>query len=123
MTDRSSFAQAGVLAIVLNWNQSSLSLRCISHLASQSVNLDILLVDNGSHEDDVKTLRSSEWSFQLKCLGDNLGFAAGMNAGIAHAIENRYEYVWLVNNDAFATPECLRLLLARIQQDPTLAMV
>ncbi len=56
-------------------------------------------------------------------LPTNLGFAAGMNFGIAAALRDGFDYVWVLNNDAFPAPDCLHHLLAALHADPGLAVV
>jgi GT2 family glycosyltransferase len=113
-----------VLAIVLNWNRPELSVKCVQHvLAQQRASADVLIVDNGSTDDSVERFRRSGLSADVLALPVNEGFAGGMNAGLWRALENEYEYAWLLNNDAFAAPDCLHALLTRITDDPAVAMV
>jgi GT2 family glycosyltransferase len=121
---RMSMTHPSVLAIVLNWNRPELSVKCAQHvLAQQRASADVLIVDNGSTDDSVERFRRSGLSANVLALPANEGFTGGMNAGLRHALENDYEYAWLLNNDAFAAPDCLHTLLTRLRRDPRLAMV
>ncbi len=47
----------------------------------------------------------------------NLGFSGGNNAGIAQAISEGYEYIYLLNNDALPEPGFLEPLVEALEQD------
>jgi GT2 family glycosyltransferase len=81
-------------------------------------------VDNGSTDDSLKQLRTAcAGRSRIIALKKNLGFAGGMNCGLREALSGGYEFVWLLNNDAFAEPECLNHLVAALLEDTKLATV
>ena len=41
----------------------------------------------------------------------NLGFAGGNNVGVKYAIENNFDYVFFLNNDAYPAPDCFEKLI------------
>ena len=48
----------------------------------------------------------------------NRGFAAGLNPAIRAALAAGCDFVWLLNNDAYAHPAALRRLLAQARAEP-----
>jgi GT2 family glycosyltransferase len=115
---------ASVLAVILNWNGIEHTLRCAEHvLALTGAQADLLIVDNGSEDDSLARLRDARLPARVVALETNEGFAGGMNAGLRDAIDHSYQYVWLLNSDAFVEPRCLQSLVERMDRDPTLAMV
>lgn len=52
----------------------------------------------------------------------NAGFAAGCNAGV-RAFAGPWEFLWLINPDAVASPGAMQALLAAMQADPRLGAV
>jgi GT2 family glycosyltransferase len=104
-----------VLVTILNWNGSTDTLNCIKSLKKQSYqDFKILLIDNGSRLVEYKKLSKliDIPNITLVRKEKNLGFAGGVNVGIRHAIENKYEYVALFNNDAVADKDWLKNLVA-----------
>ena len=100
-----------IAAIILNWNDSSATIRCCESLL-QAFDADgkrdssyaCYLVDNGSDAKHFSTLQ--DWcetqnrdTIKLIANRANLGYASGMNAGIYHALEVNPDYIWLLNND------------------------
>ncbi len=48
---------------------------------------------------------------------ENLGFAGGNNVGIAWALENGFDYVYLHNNDGFMASDCVEKMVAALEAD------
>jgi N-acetylglucosaminyl-diphospho-decaprenol L-rhamnosyltransferase len=112
-----------VLAVVLNYRGAELTIECVSHLMRSSGVLDVLVVDNASGDGSVEHLAALPPSCERRTLSQNLGFAGGMNVGIDAALSAGYEFVWLVNNDAYVRPDTMSRLLARFAADASLAML
>lgn len=54
----------------------------------------------------------------------NGGFAAGNNLALKYLLkQGRYDYFWLLNNDAYPAPDALSYLVARAKDDPGIGMV
>jgi GT2 family glycosyltransferase len=93
-------------------------------LGQSDADLSVLIVDNGSTDDSLKRFEElSGPSCRLSALESNRGFAEGMNTGLREAVTGDFEYVWLLNNDAFPRQDCLQRLVERMRRDPQLAMV
>jgi GT2 family glycosyltransferase len=92
-----------VAVVILNWNGEEDSLLCIAALKQQTAGHDIIAVDNGSSDNFVSTVVKDYPEIVLLKNDKNKGFAGGVNTGIKYAIENNYDFVALINNDA--TPE------------------
>jgi GT2 family glycosyltransferase len=113
--------QPAVWIIILNYNGRDDTLACLKSLRHMSYpNAHILVVDNGSHDNSVAAFRSAYPHLDLLETGENLGFAAGNNRGIAKALEHGAEYVLLLNNDTEVQPDFLTQLVQRCQNNPTI---
>lgn len=111
-------------AVVLNWNQSKMTLDCVATLRKQNRQVDILIVvDNGSRSEERRILDGLDKDVRFVQLAANCGFAGGMNRGIEEALELNADYIWLMNNDAFPDPNCLSRLIDALAEDSTLAAV
>ena len=53
----------------------------------------ILLVDNGSQDDTVNSVRSHYPDVNVLELAQNQGFAGGSNAGLNWALEREFKYI------------------------------
>ena len=95
-----------VSVVILNWNNASLTASSIRLLLEVNTypRLEVVCVDNGSADDDVIRLRELTAGLPHVLVvenASNLGFAAGMNSGVAAA---HGDVVILLNNDCFIGP-------------------
>lgn len=88
-----------VLAVVVTYNRLELLKRCISALLDQTnKNFDILIVNNGS-TDGTKEWVDSLPKTIVKLHQENLGGAGGFYAGQKYAMDNGYDWVWMMDDD------------------------
>jgi GT2 family glycosyltransferase len=102
--------------VLLNWNGKHHLERCLPSLAAQTFqDYEIILVDNGSTDGSVAYVQANYPAVQLIQNGENLGFAAANNQGMAQA---RGRYVIVLNNDTELDPRWLENLVAAAESHP-----
>jgi N-acetylglucosaminyl-diphospho-decaprenol L-rhamnosyltransferase len=90
---------ARTTAVVLNWNEPELTLRCVGSLVADGVPPErIVVVDNGSVGDDYERFRKAIPRCVLVRLPLNVGIARALNNGAEQLPADDY---LLLNNDAF----------------------
>jgi N-acetylglucosaminyl-diphospho-decaprenol L-rhamnosyltransferase len=77
-------------------------------LAGQTVETDVVLVDNGSSDDSVELARRELPEVRVVPLAENLGFGRAINRGVA---ETAGDPLILLNNDAVPEPRFVEALL------------
>jgi len=116
-------AAPSVRIVVLNWNKPRETATCLDSLLRQDYpNAAITLVDNASREDPRTVFAGYLGRVALIGTTENLGYTGGNNLAIARALAEGADYVWLVNNDAVAAPDCLRKLVAAAEADPAIGL-
>lgn len=86
--------------IVVNWNLKDDTLECIESLLKAGASLSqIIIVDNGSTDGSITTLRNKYQTLFIIDAKENLGYAAGVNLGIEYALSQDYKWFLLLNND------------------------
>ena len=80
-------------------------------------------MDNGSTDGSPQRLAREFPKITVLTQNYNLGFAAGCNAGIRHALARGAEYVLLLNNDTYVAPEFIREMTSRMERDARVAVV
>lgn len=104
--------------VIVNWNGVRLLPACLDALRVQTRLADaIIVVDNGSTDASLALLAARYPEVRALPYRKNLGFAGGMNAGIA---ASRGEIVVALNNDTIPRPDWLALLVAPLEADPRL---
>jgi GT2 family glycosyltransferase len=113
-----------VLVSVLNWNGKDKTVKCLRSLFNSSYqNFSVVVIDNASHDNSSETITTLFPQVKLIQNLKNLGFAAAQNQGINFALENGYEYIWILNNDTIIDPQALHLLVAQMDSDSTVGSV
>jgi len=96
-----------VAVVVVNWNRKELTLSCLADLkklSSRGLEIELVVVDNGSTDGSVGAIRKSQIpnpKSQIKLIenGENLGYAEGNNTGVRAALGRGADYVLVMNND------------------------
>ena len=109
--------------ITPNWNGLDFVEECLQSLQHQTVEHTIIVVDNGSVDGSMETIRDKYPNIQLLSFPDNAGFAGGVNRGIKPALEQGFDYIALFNNDAVANPNWLEHLVAAADIHPEAGII
>lgn len=108
---------------MVNWNGGDDTAECLRSLTGQTVegvDVDLLVVDNGSTDGSADVIERDFPGVSLLRTGTNLGFGGAVNRGIA---ATSGDYVVLVNNDAVAAPGFVDAVLAPLRTNPRVAAV
>lgn len=96
---------------------------CIPSLKKQSVFCDIIVVANGTTDGTQRYLSLEHPEVTVLSYLQPLGFAGAVNAGIRHAVENKYTHIALLNNDAIADRKWLEFLVELADTDEKIGIV
>lgn len=114
---------AKIATIVVNWNLKEETLHCLQSL--ESINLPsnyghrVIVVDNGSGDGSKKCIARQFPEFEIISLSSNVGFGTACNQAISWVMnDTSCEYVFLLNNDAFAHPNVLSELIQVAEGNP-----
>lgn len=102
-----------VTIIILNWNGKEDTLECLSSVSNINYfNYELVIVDNGSSDDSVDSIRSQFPQVHIIETGKNLGFAEGNNVGIRYALSCGADYILVLNNDTWVEKDFLKHLVS-----------
>lgn len=109
---------ARVAAVVVTWNSAGVIeglLRSIQDSRfTGSVGLVVVVVDNASADNTVQVVRELMPDADVLQMGRNAGYAAGMNAGIAHVGD--CEGLLLLNPDIRLGPHTIQAMLDELRE-------
>ena len=113
---------AEVTIIIPNLNGGTYLSECLDSIASQTVEHELIVVDDGSTDESLLLLRKRAETGELTLIehGVNKGFAAAANTGIRQATT---PYVILFNNDGKAEKSFAAELLHTIQKSENIFSV
>lgn len=90
-----------LLVIIVTYNAMKWVDRCFDSLIDSTYPNDVFVVDNGSTDGTQDYIKSKYPNVIFVQSGENLGFGKANNLGFKYAIERGYEYVYLLNQDAW----------------------
>ena len=107
-----------IFVVILAWNHYEDTQECLrSFLDSEGVNLEIILVDNGSTDGTGDKIKSEFPAVSIVRSEKNLGVSGGYNLGIQHAVQSGAEYVLIANNDISVHPRMVLNLVTTLLGD------
>jgi GT2 family glycosyltransferase len=113
-----------VWVVILNWNGVGDTLDCLHSLKRlRYENLSVVVVDNGSAPSEADQIERSGLARTVLRHPGNLGYAAGCNIGIRHALGQNADYMWLLNNDTIIDRDCLDALMAVGEKDDRIGLL
>ncbi|EKT4549367.1 glycosyltransferase family 2 protein [Flavobacterium psychrophilum] len=111
-----------IFVIIVTYNGSKWIEKCINSLLRSIYPINILVVDNCSTDDSVELLkRFSE--IHLIQSKENLGFGKANNIGIDYALNNKADYVFLLNQDTWVFDDTISNLVVMAQNNPSFGIV
>lgn len=112
-----------ILAIIVTYNPMHWADKCFGSLVSSNIPIDIFVVDNGS-TDGGQSYIKQHWSNIIFHQSEiNLGFARANNIGLRYAVDNNYDYVFLLNQDAWIEKDTIEKLLLTCQNADRVGVV
>ncbi|WP_386693500.1 glycosyltransferase family 2 protein [Lonepinella sp. MS14435] len=111
-----------ICAVVVTYNRKQQLLACLNALKKQSYTLaHIVVVNNASQDGTEDFLIEHNWTnnenFTLLNLTENLGGAGGFYTGIEFAYQQKFDYIWLMDDDGMPTEHCLSGLCQYLSDD------
>ena len=110
-----------VITVVLNFNSLKYISGCLDSL--KKTNTEIVLVDSGSRDRSVEYLKANYSELKLTETKKNLGYAGGNNVGLRYALEQKADFVWIVNPDIVVDKNSLIEALKVMTKDDKIAVV
>ncbi len=133
--------KAKIAIIILNWNQTDLTLACLKSVFQSrtdgQIEIEAIVIDNGSTDDskkrlkeiqekrnlfrqgrgEIEILRSKFPNFKVIFNKENLGFAGGNNVGIRYALKNKADFIFILNNDTEIKDDCVLNLWQTFEEE------
>lgn len=100
-----------ILVIIVTYNGAKYIRQCLSPFLSAGPGIELLVVDNASSDETLEIVKSSFPQVRVIVSDQNIGFGAANNIGFNYALQNDFKFVYLLNQDAWITPEKIEKLV------------
>lgn len=116
--------QSKLAIVLLNWRNDQQTLQLLSALRNWNcLTPAIVVVDNESTVASRAALGSLIGSATVLPNDSNRGYGGGNNLGIRWALEQRADYVLLLNSDALIAESAVSALLNRLETHPEITVI
>ena len=107
-----------VLVIIVSYNFEPWLERCLGSLRHSFYPVDTVVIDNGSKDQTIQRIQKDYPEVRLLPQTENLGFGRANNIGMQIALTEGYDFVFLLNQDAWITPDTIGKLVELSQSYP-----
>ena len=111
-------ARPRVLTVIVSYNFEPWIERCLSSIRDSDYPSDLVVIDNASTDRTVSIIAERYRWIRLVRSRKNLGFGQANNIGMRMALEEDYDYVFLVNQDAWIEPNTVGTLVGLAEKYP-----
>ncbi len=114
-----------IAIVICNYNGGMDTVHCIEAVMKNTwKDIDIYVVDNASEDNSVALIENS-FGDKVTILHneENLGGSGGFGRGMRHAVDQGYEYVMLLDNDAFIDTDTIEKLYVYIRAHKEIGIV
>ena len=108
-----------VLVVIVSYNFERWIDRCLGSLKQSEHPVDIVVIDNASQDHTVQRIKEHYPYIRLIESKSNLGFGKANNIGMQIALEEGYETVFLMNQDAWIAKDAIGILAQLCQEQPS----
>lgn len=119
--------------VILQYNNSQDTIRCLDSVKELDYpNYEVIIVDNGSNVKDVNKIRNwiqkehhsdSYTKYEILDTKYNSGYSGGNNIGIKYALENRADYLLILNPDTTIRKNTLTKLIEAAESDSQIGIL
>lgn len=110
--------EISLLIIVVTYNGMKWLDKCLSSVVNSSIDADLFIVDNGSTDGSIEFIQQNYPKARLIMSKENLGFGKANNLGLQYAIDNNYDFVYLLNQDAWVEDDTFEKMIAIQELNP-----
>ena len=112
-----------IYSIVVTYNGQKWIEQCLDSLTKSSVTSNIIVIDNGSTDQTIETIKTKYSNCQLIETKENLGFGKANNIGLSIALKNNADYVFLLNQDAWVETNTIEELINAQKKKPEFEII
>lgn len=112
-----------ILVVLVTFNGMRWIDRCIASLDKSSLRPDVLMIDNASTDGTADYVEGHFPWVEVVRSRENLGFAEGNNMGLRRFVKGDWDYVYLLNQDAWVMDDTFEMIVKAFGEHPEMAVL
>ncbi len=105
--------------VVVSFNKKIDIIKCLASCKCKSVTISYYIIDNSTDTNiaqEIEKFANLYGAFYYKTQ-ENIGFAKAVNIGIKKALQDKCDYILLLNDDAFLEDNCISSLIQALENN------
>lgn len=108
-----------IVAVVVTYNRKELLLECLDSIFRQTIPIDkLILIDNASSDGSKEALYKAGYfnneKFEYHRMESNIGCTGGFDCAYKYALDESFDWLWMMDDDAIPSKDCLEELVKYI---------
>ena len=112
-----------VCIIIVSYNFEPWVDKCLSSVFASTIPVTVMVIDNNSNDNTVEQIEKHYPQVKLIENKKNLGFGKANNVGLTYALENNFDYAFLLNQDTWIEKDMLEKLIEASKADPDYGII
>ena len=112
-----------VCIIIVSYNFELWIDKCLPSVFASTLPVTVMVIDNNSSDNTVARIKQDYPQVLLIENNTNLGFGKANNVGLSHALENKFDYAFLLNQDAWIDEDMLEKLIVASETNPDFGII
>ena len=112
-----------VCIVIVSYNFEPWIDVCLSSVYASTIPSTVVVTDNNSSDNTTEIIESKYPQVVLFKQNENLGFGKANNVGMAYALENNFDYVFLLNQDTWIQPDMLEKLIVAAENNRNFGII
>lgn len=100
-----------VFVVVVTYNGAKWIEHCLRSVYESTIEINVVVVDNGSLDETLSIINNKYPQTKVLKQKKNRGFGRANNIGIRYAIQLGANYIYLLNQDAWVSKNCIENLI------------
>lgn len=109
--------------IIVSYNFEPWIDKCLSSVFASTIPVTVVVVDNNSSDNTVARIKRDFPQVILIQNNENLGFGKGNNKGLTYALQNNFDFAFLLNQDAWIEKDMLEKLITGSEKNPDFGII
>ena len=107
-----------IIVVIVTYNAMEWAERCFNSIRNSSIPVEVFVIDNGSKDGTQNFILTHYPEIHFLQSEENLGFGKANNIGLKYALEHDYDYVYLLNQDAWIYNDTIEKLINTHEKYP-----
>ena len=112
-----------VCIIIVSFNFEPWIDKCLPSVLASTLPATVMVIDNNSSDNTVARIKQDYPQVVLIENKNNLGFGKANNVGLSYALQNNYDYAFLLNQDAWIEEDMLEKLIVASENNPDFGII